>query len=149
MTKPLPLPSEYPRSGDADALLAPTARTGAELLQSQFEAEREAIVQTAVLLARRGDMAALRLILDRIAPMPRGRAVNLSLPKIESVGDVPAAHGRLVELVASGELTLHEAGAIAKVLGEYVAGMQATDHEERLTTIEKSIGESRASYHGK
>jgi hypothetical protein len=129
--KPLPLPA-----GDA----------AAQILEA-WEAAAAEIINTAVTLARRGDIAALRLILERIAPTPRGRTLSLEgMPRLESVADVPRLHAHLVELVAAGTIATEEAAAMSSVLERYVASIAAVDHEQRLAAIEQSIETNRASH---
>jgi hypothetical protein len=116
-------------------------RTAAAMLQEKWEAAADDITATAVLLARRGDVAALRLILERIAP--RGRVISLDIPKIENLADVPNILVSLVDLVACGRITSDEADALSSVLDRYTTAVQAVGHEKRLTAIEAAIEESR------
>jgi len=136
MITPPPCPAP-PLPSDAE----PSSLSGPARLRELFEADRDGIIQTAVLLARRGDIGALRLCLERIAP--RG-VINLDIPKIESVADVPRIIAQLVELVASGRVAPSEADELSAVLNRYVSSVQATDHELRLRSIEKSIEDNRA-----
>jgi hypothetical protein len=46
--------------------------------------------------ASKGDMAAARLVLDRIAPPRRGRPVRLKLPEISDAVSLMAAHAALL-----------------------------------------------------
>lgn len=124
----------------------PFGDASAQLVEA-WEAAASDIVGTAITLARRGDIAALRLILERIAPVPRGRTFNLeSLPRLESVADVPRLHAHLVELVAAGTITAEEAAAMSSVLERYVASIAAVDHEQRLAAIEQNLEASRESH---
>ena len=123
----------------------PTGDAAAQILEA-WEAAAAEIIGTAVTLARRGDIGALRLILERIAPTPRGRTLSLQdMPRLESVADVPKLHAHLVVLVAAGTITPEESAAMATVLEKYVTSIEAVDHEQRLAAIEQSIEASRAS----
>jgi hypothetical protein len=52
-------------------------------LETLMEGGAEAIVQAIVDAAAKGDMTAARLVLDRIVPVRKGRAIHLTLPAIE------------------------------------------------------------------
>lgn len=135
-----PLPPPPPLPGD---MLPPPTGDAATLLLNAWDAAAADIVDVAVRLARRGDIGALKLILDRICPMPRGRLVNIErLPRVETLADVPKAHARLVELVARGEITPGEAEQLSATLDRYVSATAAVDHEARLAAIEQSIADA-------
>lgn len=132
-----------PPPGDAPKILAPNI-DAATYLQEAWDAAAADIVATAIKLARHGDMQALRLILDRIAPMPRGRLLTIGqLPELKSVADVPAIHARLVSLVSAGEMTPAEAAELSSTLANYVTAVGATDHEARLAVIEQRLADDK------
>lgn len=75
------------------------------LMQDLFAYEAEAIGRKAVALAKGGDMAAIRLCMDRIAPSRKEEPVPFELPPLEKPADSVAAAARLVAALAEGELT--------------------------------------------
>jgi hypothetical protein len=63
----------------------PGARHATTIMAEQLmEGEAEAVVRTVVAKAKRGDMRAARLVLDRIAPLRRGRPVAIKLPEVRT-----------------------------------------------------------------
>ena len=52
------------------------------LLQSLLEGEAEAITRKVIALAKEGDMAAIKLCMDRLAPPRRSAAVECDLPPL-------------------------------------------------------------------
>jgi hypothetical protein len=60
------------------------------------------IVAAVVKAARNGDMMAAKIILDRIAPVPRTRPFNL--PRVECTDDVIPANAAILEATANGDL---------------------------------------------
>jgi hypothetical protein len=60
-------------------------------------------------LAKSGDTVALRLCLERIAPVRKGRPISLLLPAISSPADVTSAMSAIVSQMAEGEITPEEA----------------------------------------
>ena len=61
--------------------------------ESLMEGEGEKLTRKAIELAQGGDTVALRLCLERIYPVRKGRLINLHLPKVESARDVLKAIG--------------------------------------------------------
>ncbi|MGI9069764.1 MAG: hypothetical protein ACR2JB_00160 [Bryobacteraceae bacterium] len=94
----------------------------------------------AIELAKTGDMAALRLCLERILPPARDRGIRISLPVIKSPGDVLSAIGDVLQAVATGELTPTEAQSVAGLLESYRRTAETSAIEERISQLEKRIG---------
>src|SRR3954466_3561851 len=71
-------------------------------LEELFDGEAELLTRKVIELAKGGEMAALRLCMDRLCPPRRDRPVSFALPAIENVADVVKASGALLEAVAAG-----------------------------------------------
>lgn len=98
------------------------------------------LTRKAIELATAGDTTALRLCLERIAPVRRGRIVTVqNFPRVKSAADVPAALAALLEAVAKGDLTSDEAEAISSLCSRYVSAVEAVEHEARLKALEEKI----------
>lgn len=110
----------------------------------------EAITQTVIQAALRGDMAAARLVVERICPPRRGSVVTLDdFPTINSVMDIPAASAALVAAVASGQISAEEAAPISKMLADYVTVAQATTLAEDIAEIKHQLaGGEKTIEHG-
>ena len=83
-----------------------------------------------------GDVGAARLILDRVAPIRRGRPVHLNLPNIEDAASVMNAHAALLSEVAAGKLTPEEAEPISALLGAHLKTIETVDIDRRLRDLE-------------
>lgn len=84
--------------------------------EALMEGEANKLTRTVIELAKGGDSIALRLCLERIYPVRKGRLVEIKIPKIKSVSDVVKAFGVTVDAVANGEITPDEGSAIASLL---------------------------------
>ena len=96
------------------------------VIEDLLEGEAEAIGRKCVELAIGGDTTALRLAMDRIAPVRRGRPVTLTLPPVSTSGDVVAAIGSVLQAVGAGEITLEEGQMVAIFSVEQIVGIGAT-----------------------
>jgi hypothetical protein len=94
-------------------------------------------VEALLELAKDGDLAALRLCLDRIAPPRKDRPVLFELPPISSAADAANAAAALLEAVAVGDLTPAEASELGKLIEAYIKALEATDFAERLDKLER------------
>jgi hypothetical protein len=74
-------------------------------IEALLEGEGEALTRKAIELAKAGDMQALRLCMDRLAPPRRDSPVAFNPPEMSTVSDVVLAMGALLKAVAEGDLT--------------------------------------------
>ena len=74
-------------------------------LEALLDGQANALTQKAIDLALTGDMAALRLCLDRILPPRKDRPVIFTLPDINSAQDAAAVVSSVLAAVATGEIT--------------------------------------------
>jgi hypothetical protein len=81
-----------------------------------FEEDAEALTRVAIDLAKQGEMAALRLCMDRVCPPNRYRPVSFELPPIVVAADAVGAMATIVQAVADGDLSPPEAAELAKVV---------------------------------
>jgi hypothetical protein len=115
-------------------------------MESLMEGQWEGLTKTAVALALRGDTTALRLCLDRIAPVRRGSSVAIpDFPAVETIADVPKAQAALLAAVAAGHLTADEATPLSALLSAYVNAVDIVDTAAEVAEIKRMQEESRAT----
>jgi hypothetical protein len=105
-------------------------------LETLLDGQAQTLTQKAIDLALTGDMAALRICLDRILPARKDRPVNFELPPIESAQDAAATISAVLAAVAAGDLTPADAGEISKLLETFVKVFEAADLAERVKRLE-------------
>jgi hypothetical protein len=105
-------------------------------IEALLEGEAEELTRKAVEMAKAGDMQALRLCMDRLAPPRKDRSVTFDLPAIETLEDLPKATRALMAAVATGELTPSEAAELGKLVDAHVKAIEVTDLNRRLEALE-------------
>lgn len=114
------------------------ARNKATLaVEALLDGEAEELTRKAIEIAKQGDIAALRLCLDRIAPPRKDRPIPFALPQLEKPADAVRAFAAIAEGVATGELTPVEAGELSRVVESYVKAVEVSDIDERLRRLEE------------
>ena len=106
-------------------------------LEALLDGQANALTQKAIDLALTGDMAALRLCLDRILPPRRDRPVTFTLPEIKSAQDAAAILSSVLAAVAAGEITPTDAAEVSKLIDSYVKAYETAELAERLERLEK------------
>ena len=101
------------------------------LLQNLLEGEAEAITRKVIALAKAGDMAAIRLCMDRLVPPRRSAAIACDLPPLANRDDAMSALAAVIAAVAAGDVTPAEAASLAKVIDQFRWAHSAKIYEER------------------
>jgi hypothetical protein len=81
-----------------------------------LEGEAEALARKAVEMALMGDIVALKLCMDRIAPPRRDAPVTFDLPPLNDSSIGPDAARAVLEAVAEGSITPGEAETVLKLV---------------------------------
>jgi len=108
-------------------------------IESLLKGQAEALTQTVVAKALKGDSVALRLCMERIAPAPKDQPVSFSLPKMENALDASEAAGSVLTAVGDGELTPIEATRVMGLIDSFRRSLELTDIEERLQALENNL----------
>jgi hypothetical protein len=106
-------------------------------LEGLLDGQANALTQKAIDLALTGDMAALRLCLDRILPPRKDRPVYFTLPEVKSAQDAAALASAVLSAVAVGELTPADAAEVGKLIDSYVKAYETAELAERLERLER------------
>jgi Family of unknown function (DUF5681) len=117
-------------------------------IEALIDDEGEEIARKAIELAKAGDMAAIRLCLDRIAPPRKDRCVRFELLKMETAKDATIAGASIVNAVATGDLTPSEAGDLIRMVESYIRTLQVCDFESRFERMfsEPTVRQSPVSH---
>jgi hypothetical protein len=128
------------KSGNPKGMRRGTRHRMTVLAEQLMSDDVEAVVAKVVKKAKGGDMSAARLILDRIVPVRRGRAVRFPLPTVKTPGDVVAALAAVTAAVGRGEISSDEALQLATVIEVAHRAIKTVEHETRLAAIEEMMG---------
>jgi uncharacterized protein DUF5681 len=104
-------------------------------LESLMEDESEVITRKVIEMAKGGHMTAIRLVIDRLAPVLKDRPVDFELPPLNTPADAVAASATIVAAVAAGDLTPMEAAQLSKVVHGYVQAVELHDFEKALAKL--------------
>src|SRR5712675_2945368 len=102
-----------------------------------FADDAEVLARVAIDLAKAGDIAALRLCLDRICAPHRHRPMAFDMPPLRVAADAVGAMGTLMEGIADGDLSAPEAAALAKVIKGFAKALDTFDLDKRTIDLER------------
>lgn len=98
--------------------------------------QAEALTRMVIDAALAGDMVALKLCIERIAPAPKDTPVRFTLPPMVKAADAVAAAGAIVTAVAEGELTPIEGARVMGLIESFRRCLELSELEERITALE-------------
>jgi hypothetical protein len=101
-----------------------------------LDGEADRLTRKAVEVALTGDVTALRLCLERIAPPRKDAPVTFNLPAMRTAGDAAKAAGAVLEAVAEGDLTPTEGAHVMGLVDAYRRTLEAAEFEARLAALE-------------
>lgn len=104
--------------------------------EAALHRQAEQLTQTAIDAALAGDAVALRLCIERLAPVPRDAPVSFDLPRMESAEDAATAAAAVLSACAAGDLTPIEATRVMGLVDSFRRALELTEIEERLAALE-------------
>ena len=102
-----------------------------------LEGHRGELVQKALDMALDGDTTALKICLDRIAPIPKTTQPKVTITGFEHAAGLLAKCNVLISSVASGEVSCDIASNIISMLVSLTKLKEADDLAERVLKLEK------------
>ncbi len=131
---------QFPKgvSGNPRGKAPGTRHRATVAVETLLAGEVEALTKRCIEAALDGDMTAMRLVLERIAPRPRGRAIRFDLPEMKTAGDALTAINHIVQAVAKGELTPGEATSLAGLIETFRRTAETNELEKRITELESA-----------
>ena len=127
-------------SGNPAGKKAGTRRKATQTALALLSGEVDGLTRKAVELALAGDVTALRLCLERLAPPCREAPVTLNLPRLETRADAARVLSFLLAEAGRGEVTPGEAEKLGRLASEHHKAVQLDEREERLRRIEEALG---------
>jgi hypothetical protein len=101
-----------------------------------LDGQAEALTRKAVDMALYGDVTALRLCLERIAPPRKDAPVTFALPAMTCASDATHAAAAVLGAVSEGDLTPAEGAHVMALVEAWRRTFETTQLEARLTALE-------------
>jgi hypothetical protein len=109
------------------------------LIEQMLVDDAEALTRALIKRAKAGNASAMQICFARLAPAPKDRAIEITLPAQRSLADLMGAHDMLLQQVASGHLAPAEAETVSKLLENRRRAFEMTELEARLAAIEARL----------
>lgn len=124
--------------GKPKGTLHKATRAALAMMEGQLEALTQAVINAALA----GDMAATKLVFDKLIPQAKESPVEpgaVDLPDLTGAS-VPDAVAAVVQAVAEGSLPPGQGQQIVSMLDGYRKSVELAEIEARLTALEQAAG---------
>jgi hypothetical protein len=107
------------------------------IAQTLLDGQAEALVGKVVQLALDGDLTCLRICLERLVPPKRDAPIDIDLPDISTVADIPKLFGSLTAKLREGGITPSEARVLIDLAEAIRRLFELTELEQRISALEE------------
>jgi hypothetical protein len=112
-------------------------------VQELLEEYAAPVTRKLIGLAGQGDMRAIRLYMERVAPARRECPIRIALPRTRTVQEVARAAEKVTRAMARGQITPAEGEKIMNVLEIQVRIIKDASWEGRIEKIERDKAGTR------
>jgi hypothetical protein len=105
-------------------------------IEALLEGEAEAIGRKVIEKALEGDATALRLAMERLYPVRKGRPLAFDMPPLDGATDLSLALGSVLTAIATGELTAEEGVSLAQIIDARRRSIETMELERRILDLE-------------
>jgi uncharacterized protein YceH (UPF0502 family) len=132
-------PFQKGQSGNPAGKLRGTRNRTSVLIEELLLGEAKPVTEKVIELAKAGDMVAIKLVLDRLAPPRRDQPIRIRLPRLRSAADAAKAMSVIAAATASGRVTPDEGAGLARLMEAYVKTSEAAELEQRVAALEERM----------
>jgi hypothetical protein len=136
--KPRGRPFEPGNSGNPHGRPKGSRNKTTIVIEALFDGEAAAITRKAIEKALEGNMAALRLCVERLLPARRDRPVIFELSKIATAADALEASSAVLVACSEGTLSPREASEVMALVATHTRTLELTEIEVRLAALENA-----------
>jgi Family of unknown function (DUF5681) len=128
------------QSGNPAGKPAGARNKATQMVMSLIEGAAKEVATAIIDAAKKGDLAAAKMVLERLAPPVRERAITLKLPETKSIAGIDAAQRTILAAVAKGQLLPAEGTALAGIVDARRRAFDSVEMERRITELERNHG---------
>jgi len=104
----------------------------------------EEILRKAIEMAKGGNVAMMKFLLDRI--LPKERPIQLELPHLGYAHDSVDAMAEIINAVSSGRISPREAADVAQLISAFTRAIDVTDAQFQIDQLKSRLNGLRADF---
>lgn len=128
------------KSGNPAGRPAGSKNRATLLAIAAMEGDLTAIVKKIVAAAKKGDMTAARLVVDKLIPAAKDRPIDIQLPGMTDIVGCRDALAVVIQAVADGNLLPGDGERLSAMIEFQRKGLEGVEVLARLAAIEERLG---------
>lgn len=108
-------------------------------LREKLLPHADQLIEMVTTFAKSGDMAAMKIVMDRIIPPLKEEPIHMTIPKIESAVDCTQAQAAVVNAVAAGDMLPSEGQAISSLIEAQRRAFETTELAQQMRDLHEEI----------
>lgn len=102
-----------------------------------FENDVEAICRQAIEQAKKGNIQAIKIILDRILPTKKESSIIIDLPIVNTAQDILQAVNQVSAAICQGKISPTEGELLTRIIDRQAKAVELNEFEQRLKKLEE------------
>jgi len=117
------------------------SRNKASLIVEKLMAEDiEDITKNLVMMAKNGDMTAIKIVIDKLIPNKKSGQISFELPTIKTATDIAGGFSQILEQVSTGEISVADAKDVGSILESARKTYEIEELEKRIDELQLKLG---------
>ena len=110
------------------------------IAEALLDGECEQITRKLIEKAKKGDLTAIKLCVDRLVPPRKSRPVPINLGKLATAEEISSAQTAILDAAAKGEITLEDAEQWGSLLDRKRAAIETVELAAEVEAIKQHVG---------
>lgn len=127
------------RSGNPHGKAKGTKNRATRAAEQLLQGDLDNICRRLIEEALKGNVQAIKLVLDRVLPPRRDRVIDITLSKLQTADDAVKGMSTIIEAIVSGKITPCEGEAMSRVVDAFVKALQTHEIEKRISMLEQGV----------
>lgn len=108
-------------------------------LREKLLPHADQLIEMVTTFAKSGDMAAMKIIMDRLIPPLKEEPIHVEISKIENAVDCTQAQAAVVNAVAAGDMLPSEGQAISNLIEAQRRAFETTELAQQMRDLHEEI----------
>ena len=132
------MPFEKGHSGNPNGKPKGALNRTTLIAQALLDGKAETLIEKVVERAMAGDVACLRICLERLVPRKKDAPIEIDLPEIGAIADLPKLFAALMANLRQGEITSSCATTLIDLAEGLRKSLEVAELEQRISALEQN-----------
>jgi len=131
-------PFQKGQSGNPNGRPKGSKNRATVLAQSLIDGRARALVEKTLDLALDGNLTCLRICLERLVSPKKDAPIEINLPEIGAIADIPKLYATVTAKLREGTITPSETGPLIDLFKAFSTALENVELEQRISALERN-----------